>query len=538
MRVSDIENPQARKVLHKVKVNIVITKLFVVLAAAIAIWKIIVGKSPLAIFWIFLSFAFLSIIWMRYFATRQFEKLEKKSISAVRDCYDYYDQKAKTQKRKNMLLLVKSKCNLMLGDYEKCQQALEQLQKEQIPLNYLGSYFMQLAIVKRLLGDEEGYRQNFLAYQNVTNEKSPDVERRIRLLGSENPTDALQLITIHESFKKNRKILAWLLSFAVFLFLAVLYSQGIYLLPSGYEYREWLDILGYYGVLCGSLIYAAVLAIKLYLWINRRYNQTAARTISTIVLIVCIILEVLILLLYGFSEMVSHKSESRQADGTLRICQQDFLDPEIYYICEKKGLFYRKLIYYELDGQGKTGMDSNSNIDQNTNKNSSGTTNNTSQEKNNADDNTEDNAEDKGSIENKQSLADLQLSRDEERIADDYEAIYNYAYKETDSPPQYQYSAKGELYAVLGEYAYTGSSYKDTAVKAQKRLIYDRDSENRKYDLVVCYEDYYDAAGNKLNNSAILEFYAVSKESREVLVAEKHAWADPGSKEYRDATGE
>jgi hypothetical protein len=541
MKISEIEDVQAKTTLMKVRANMLLTKLLVLIVAAFAIWRIIVGNSPYAIFWIFASFAFFGFIWMQLFATRHLEKLEKISVSAVLGCYEYYYQKAKTSKRKNMLLLVKSKCNLLLGDYDRCLQTLEQVQKEQIALNYLGSYYMQLAIVKRLLGDDEGYQQNYLAYQNATNEKSPDVEKRMRLLGSENATDALQLITIRESFQKNRKILAWILSFAVFLFLAVLYSQGIHLLPSGYEYREWLDILGYYGVLCGSFFYATLIIVKLYMSVIRRTEQTTMRVVSGIVLIVCIILEVLMLLLFVFSELTAHKSESRQVDGTLYINQHVFLDSDVTYICEKEGLFFRKVLYYEQYGQNEPQMDSGEKPNQDTNQNKledngskedigSTETKNTIENQNDL--------ENQNTTEKKQSLADLKMSREEERIANDYEAIYNYAYKATDSAPQYQYSAKGELYAVLGEYAYTGSSYAGTAVKAQKRLVFDRDSANEKYDLVVCYADYYDAAGNKLSDSAILEFYAVSKSSQNVIAADKHAWANPGSKEYKDATGE
>lgn len=297
MRIKDVVDGQARKVLSRVKANMVISKILVIAAGALAIWRIIVGENVLSPFFLFLSFAFLMMIWMQYFTARRLEKLEKTSTSAVLGCYEYYVQKAKTQRRRNMLLLVSSKCSLMLGEYGKCLQILEQLQKEKLPLIYLGSYYMQLAIAKRLLGDEEGYQQNYLAYQNVTNEKSPDVIRRNRLLGSEDPTDALQLITLDEPFKKNRRRRAWILSFALFLFATVLYWQGIHLLPDGYEYREWVDILGYYGTLCGALIYAALIILKLYLWMNRRTENSVMRVISTIALVVCIVLEILILLL-------------------------------------------------------------------------------------------------------------------------------------------------------------------------------------------------------------------------------------------------
>lgn len=543
MKINDIEDTQARKTMTIIRANIYLTKVMVIVIASFAIWRSIVGKSPFAVFWIFAAFAFVCLIWMPFFTTRQMEKLEKKSISAVRDCYDYYYKKAKTPKRKNMILLVKSKCSLILGDYVQSLQSLEQIQKERIPLNYLGSYYMQLAMVKRLLGDDEGYQQNYIAYQNVTNEKSPDVERRMRLLNSENPTDALQLITLRESFRKNRKILAWILSFAIFLIVVALYTQVIRLMPSGYEYREWVDIIGYLCMRGGIFFYATLFLVKIYRSMNRDSNQSFVRVMSTLVLVVCIIIGVLMLLLLGLADMTSFKSEALQKDGTLYIRQQNFLDPEIHYVCEKEGLLFRKVLYYEDNDQGESFQDSGNKSNQSTNKNNNGmenkdaTKDTRSTDNNNAVEN-KNNRVNSNTTDIKQNLADLHLSKDEEHIVKDYEAIYNYAYIKTDSQPQYQVSAKGALYAVLGEYPYTGSSYAGTAVKAEKRLVFDRDSKNKMYDLVVCYEDYYDAAGNKLDDSAILEFYAVSHDARKVIAADKHAWADTGSKEYKDAIGE
>lgn len=48
----------------------------------------------------------------------------------------------------------------------------------------------------------------------------------------------------------------------------------------------------------------------------------------------------------------------------------------------------------------------------------------------------------------------------------------------------------------------------------------------------------YDLEGNQLDNTAILDMYAVDKESHEVYPSGRQAWADAGNAAYREATGE
>ena len=75
-------------------------------------------------------------------------------------------------------------------------------------------------------------------------------------------------------------------------------------------------------------------------------------------------------------------------------------------------------------------------------------------------------------------------------------------------------------------------------VTAQIRLVYDRESANGACDEVVCYEEHYDASGNRLDNTSILNFYAVTKDTMEVIPADKTSWAERGSQAYCEATGE
>lgn len=89
------------------------------------------------------------------------------------------------------------------------------------------------------------------------------------------------------------------------------------------------------------------------------------------------------------------------------------------------------------------------------------------------------------------------------------------------------YNAKGNPYAILGS---DESTY--------RTLVYDRQSKNGKCELFVYYEEHLNGIGNSLENTMIVNMYAINKETREIYVSGKQAWADVGSPEYREATGE
>lgn len=91
------------------------------------------------------------------------------------------------------------------------------------------------------------------------------------------------------------------------------------------------------------------------------------------------------------------------------------------------------------------------------------------------------------------------------------------------------------MYVILGR----GTRELDgTTVNTQETLTYDRVSQNGKCHLFVYYEEHYDADGNKLDNTSILNFYAVNLETAEVTAADKTSWSDSGSAAYHEATGE
>lgn len=95
-----------------------------------------------------------------------------------------------------------------------------------------------------------------------------------------------------------------------------------------------------------------------------------------------------------------------------------------------------------------------------------------------------------------------------------------------------EYSAQGDEYYALGEdgtYSYT--------------LLYDRDSKNGACSLYVLYRSPYDAENGTYYHytdtmTQIVDIYAVVKRTGEVISSGRESWSDPGSREYRKATGE
>lgn len=115
-----------------------------------------------------------------------------------------------------------------------------------------------------------------------------------------------------------------------------------------------------------------------------------------------------------------------------------------------------------------------------------------------------------------------------------YKTLYDTVFKENGDAYECTYNAKGNFYAILG----TGQENVDGKVMNTRRtVVYDRESKNGKCQLFVAYKEYAYEDGTA-GNTAILNFYAVDMASGKVFIADKSAWSETGSAEYREATGE
>lgn len=115
-----------------------------------------------------------------------------------------------------------------------------------------------------------------------------------------------------------------------------------------------------------------------------------------------------------------------------------------------------------------------------------------------------------------------------------YKVLYDTIFKPAGDAYECTYNAKGNFYAILGN----GEEEIDGEQMTFRRTaVYDRVSENGKCQLFVEYKEYSYKNGEEYN-TAIINMYAVNMKTREVITSGKKAWADVGTKEYREATGE
>lgn len=117
-----------------------------------------------------------------------------------------------------------------------------------------------------------------------------------------------------------------------------------------------------------------------------------------------------------------------------------------------------------------------------------------------------------------------------------YLCLYEQIFKEQGAVYDCNYNAKGNFYAFLSE----GRDVPDGGteeLRAEYTVVYDRESKNGKCHLFAYYETFYNEDGTEYG-TAILDLYAVNKETGEVTASGKHAWAGVGTAEYQEATGE
>ncbi len=121
------------------------------------------------------------------------------------------------------------------------------------------------------------------------------------------------------------------------------------------------------------------------------------------------------------------------------------------------------------------------------------------------------------------------------------EGAYKALYEKLFAPEGYyyetSYNAKGNFYAYLA----TGGGMLESTegtFKTVETVVYDRISKNEKCHLFVHYIDYYRDGEQTVYTTKIVNMYAVDMGTGEVYISDRHAWADVGTKEYCEATGE
>ncbi len=115
-------------------------------------------------------------------------------------------------------------------------------------------------------------------------------------------------------------------------------------------------------------------------------------------------------------------------------------------------------------------------------------------------------------------------------LVDSVQMIYEKHYQDDPdslSVPYCTYNAKGNFYAEVVDKSH-----------ARIVLVYNGVSDNGKCYLFVAEEEHFDTEGSMLDNTSLLEFYAVNVEEGKVYEAHKTTWGGAESQEYREATRE
>lgn len=123
-----------------------------------------------------------------------------------------------------------------------------------------------------------------------------------------------------------------------------------------------------------------------------------------------------------------------------------------------------------------------------------------------------------------------------ETVEGAYQCLYEAVFEPLGEPYEYSYNAKGNFYAVLSTVEEVPSGG-EREMKAAQSVVYDRISENGECHLFVHYKTYYDESDIECG-TIICNTYAVNMESGEVAASGKHAWADVGTAQYQEFTGE
>lgn len=120
---------------------------------------------------------------------------------------------------------------------------------------------------------------------------------------------------------------------------------------------------------------------------------------------------------------------------------------------------------------------------------------------------------------------EIQQEQVDQKIIDGLQAVALTTGYVTKENSEITYTAKGSPKLVLS-----------SDLNTNTYILYDRDSSNGKCALYVLYQS--NNSGEENLDSQISEMYAYEYSSGKVITADRHAWGDVGTDEYRELTGE
>lgn len=274
------------------------------------------------------------------------------------------------------------------------------------------------------------------------------------------------------------------------------------MLPNGLEFRRWFTIAGHlfiWMIGIGSLLWILRCC---YRFLNEQLVSTGKKAFYSFLLIFCGCLVVLAALFRGFIGLIQLKDESDNGDGTLTVVEYNSYNRNSYFLYQKKGLFLREYI----------GTDNQAANEPSTFVPSTSTTEQVTEEK----------------------KEEQEVSRETMELQMQYLAVYKAI--GIDKKYEFNYNAKGEMYLSIEPEQMEG-----TDIMIAYRIVYDRKSKNGLCNEFVYYKDTYEIRNKNeesINNTAILNFYAVKNSDHTVIAANKTTWGGSSDVEYREVTGE
>ena len=451
----------------------------------------------------------------------------------LQDKHDYnlalYRTRYKNNRQLQAVSLIQmAKQQLLMGHYDMAMQALEMVRTDSLKLQYLREFYFYKAAAL-YLSDEQGWEELLSHCYAIPPKFKQMTNEEIAFLFSDKcgKMDLQQAIYNHNQIKRKWPVLL-IITAVLVLYAGLFYGAGG-LLPEGYHYRSWFQILSIMFTCEGCIILSLYWIIKLIMFkddISRKTNGIKMfQDICLVVIWLCIAAALIIYQLMTFIGM--DEETSVNSDGLIYISSGNGYVSDHYYNVKVGPFIRRNLTTKEYIEYGLTnelnGNDDDSQNDMNNSENSNdgysdnNTENDTqsedfSQEQDSASDSTE--TTDTGSAVTEESLAVYRYMMDTGEI--------------TDGNPDkvsYGYTAKGNFYAIF-------ETDDSDGVTCEKHLVYDRVSENGKCDLFVYQQEQAGA------DTQILGFYAVNRETNQVVSADKTTWGGVSSKEYQDATGE
>lgn len=356
--------------------------------------------------------------------------------------------------------------------------------------------------------------------------------------------------------RKYRKLLILIFFLILYVLVLTVYLLGERLLAQhGLEYRAGISSLGFFWIYLLPFPAGGVLLVCLYRWLKKKYDLRPVRIFCKIFFAVYLLASVCLAGYLEAMHLIHLNYEEVLDNGYLKIYETSFPDASWYY-CAPVSFFAREpltQVTSQVDGRYEDdGAASGDDVQAEEDSRSPVIT--LTPEENPdmpdgsgaAEQDMEDSAQGETEYNEDDNSEETDAGQDTSPAAGDASgslsipenaarAIYEAVFAPEGKTYQETYNAKGNLYIVLDSYETT---FQDQQVTARETLVYDRKSQNGKCQLFVYYQEHYDSQGNQLDNTSILNFYAVDMTTGQVTAGDKTAWSQPASKAYYEATGE